>query len=164
MAHIALSRESVGVPEGPINFDDADGAPRRAVREAGYDLKALLKRGKPMPTFEVILGQRSGVFLVEFYWRKPGGGDWHVVAINCDQRRVFCNTLGVVPFHKRNTGYASPCRMSSGLRSRPAGRPPGSASAQRWPDPRRRCQKRERPAGRERRRSARRRDGAGAPR
>ena len=129
MAHIALSRESVGVPEGPINFDDADGAPRRAVREAGYDLKALLKRGKPMPTFEVILGQRSGVFLVEFYWRKPGGGDWHVVAINCDQRRVFCNTLGVVPFHKRNTGYASPCRMSSGLRSRPAGRPPGSEVA-----------------------------------
>ena len=50
-----------------------------------------------------MLGQESGVFLVEFRWNKSstGGsrdGSWHVVALNCDQRRVFCNTLGVVPF------------------------------------------------------------------
>ena len=95
-----LTREDVGVPEGPINFDNPVARPRQAVREAGYDLKAIVKRGKNQPAFDVILGQRVGVFLVEFYWRKAGARDWHVVAINCDQRRVFCNTIGVVPFHK----------------------------------------------------------------
>ena len=50
------------------------------------------------PTFQTILGQRSGVFIVEFCWRKPGAHNWHAVAVNCEQRRVFCNTLGVVPF------------------------------------------------------------------
>lgn len=95
---VVLTRVTVGVRDGPINFDDPNGAPRKAVREAGFDLKSFGKK-KP-PSFETVLGQRSGVFMVEFYWRKQDGRDWHVVAVNCDQRRVFCNTLGVVPFHK----------------------------------------------------------------
>ncbi len=97
---IVLTRESVGVLQGPINFDDPNGSVRHALRAAGYDLKAVARPKKPQPRFEDILGQRSGIFLVEFYWRKPDGSDWHVVAVNCDQRRVFCNTLGGVPFHK----------------------------------------------------------------
>ena len=46
-----------------------------------------------------ILGLVSGVFFVEFFWKnKSGESDFHVIAVNCDQRRVFCNTLGVIPF------------------------------------------------------------------
>ena len=50
------------------------------------------------PKFEEVLGQQTGVFLYEYRWNKASAGAWRVVAINCDQRRVFCNTLGVVPF------------------------------------------------------------------
>ena len=133
-----LTRESVGAPTGhacddlshhrcrwleasasltivrraarrPVNFDEHEGAPRKAVRAAGFDLKAVTadttkakkkKQRAAQPTFEQILGQRAGVFVVEFKWCKPGTGEFHAVAINCDQRRVFCNTLGVVPFHR----------------------------------------------------------------
>ena len=47
-----------------------------------------------------ILGFESGAFFVEFYWKRSdcACADWHVVAVNCDQRRIFCNTLGVIPF------------------------------------------------------------------
>ena len=45
-----------------------------------------------------ILGLDSGVFFVEFYWTKADARDYHAVAVNCGQRRIFCNTLGVVPF------------------------------------------------------------------
>ena len=84
----------------PVSFDNPNERPRGALRAAGFDLKALVRAKKRQPTFETILGQRSGIFLVEFYWRKPGARDWHAVAVNCDQRRVICNTLGVVPFHR----------------------------------------------------------------
>jgi len=102
LTQVVLTRDSVGVAAGPVDFGDSDGAPRKALRAAGFDLKATAirrKKKQQQPTFETILGQRSGVFLVEFRWKLPGAGDWHAVAVNCDQRRVTCNTLGVVPFH-----------------------------------------------------------------
>ena len=94
-----LSRAVLGVPTGPIDF--ASQPVMTEIQKRGLQLQKVntgsKKQPKP-PTFKTILGQKDGVFLVEFRWNKPGGGSWHVVAVNCDQRRVFCNTLGVVPF------------------------------------------------------------------
>ena len=63
-----------------------------------------------------VLGFDSGVFMVEFYWTNEGSGEsnWHVVAVNCDQRRLFCNTLGVIPFaagkkHESAVAHAEVC-------------------------------------------------------
>ena len=50
-----------------------------------------------------VLGFDSGVFFVEFFWKKPGARDFHVVAVNCDQRMVYCNTLGRIPFSATKT-------------------------------------------------------------
>ena len=49
-----------------------------------------------------ILGLVSGVFFVECFWRnKSDDSDFNTFAVNCDQRRVFCITLGVLPFAAR---------------------------------------------------------------
>lgn len=53
--------------------------------------------------FADVLGQRKGIYLVEFFWQKrmPNGEscrDHHVVAVNCFRRLVLCNSRGVVPF------------------------------------------------------------------
>ena len=46
-----------------------------------------------------VMKQDKGVYIAEFYWRgADGDSDFHVVAINCWLRCVFCNTLGAVPF------------------------------------------------------------------
>jgi hypothetical protein len=51
------------------------------------------------PKLQRVLKQRRGVYLVEFHWiNKAGERNHHVVAVNCDLRVVFCNTLGALPF------------------------------------------------------------------
>ena len=96
-----LSRENINVP-----FDaDADGIKyehmKDQIQSHGFDLNPVWKgkkKHKVWPTMSEVLGFESGVFLVEFFWSKPGHRGWHAVAVNCDQRRVMCNTLGGIPF------------------------------------------------------------------
>jgi hypothetical protein len=54
---------------------------------------------KSPPKLQRVLKQKRGVFLVEFHWTtSKGERAHHVVAVNCDLRLVFCNTLGALPF------------------------------------------------------------------
>ena len=73
-----------------------------AIKAAGFEMDRLTlgsKKKRTNPTMTQVLGLVSGVFFVEFFWKnKSGESDFHVVTVNCDQRRVFCNTLGVIPF------------------------------------------------------------------
>ena len=73
-----------------------------AIEAAGFAMRKVFsgsKKKRTNPTMTQILGLVSGVFFVEFFWKnKSGESDFHVIAVNCDQRRVFCNTLGVIPF------------------------------------------------------------------
>ena len=100
-----LNREDISVPFHPtkgISYDQM----RPAIEQLGYALdklsvkKASGKRNRHAPPFKQVLGFKSGVYICEFYWRiqETGKNDYHVVAVNCDQRHVFCNTLGVIPF------------------------------------------------------------------
>ena len=108
-----LTRDLVGVPNGPIKFlpESQDDVGKKTpvcmpwIAKAGYQLARVGTKKQP-PTFRRVLQQRRGVFLVEFYWRKSDGADWHVVAVNCCQRRVWCNALGVVPFSLKKRGDA----------------------------------------------------------
>ena len=66
-----------------------------------------------------ILGLVSGVFFVEFFWRnKSDDSDFHTVAVNCDQRRVFCITLGVLPFAagKKHKSAATHAQVAEDLK------------------------------------------------
>ena len=56
------------------------------------------------PSFQTVLGQQSGCWLIEFRWADAGGGNYHVVLVNCCLRVVLCNTLGAIPFN-----YAKGC-------------------------------------------------------
>ena len=63
----------------------------------------MLGKVRGVKQLHTLFNFTSGVFLVEFFWRfqlKSGAmaSDWHVIAVNCDRRLVFCNTLGVIPF------------------------------------------------------------------
>ena len=47
----------------------------------------------------------TGVFMFEFFWQTQTGGggpadekDWHVITVNCNDRWVFCNSYGYIPF------------------------------------------------------------------
>ena len=106
-----LTRENVGVPEGAVMYmherEEDAGRPvcKPLIERAGFQLARVggKKAKRRPPSFATVLAQRRGVFLVEFYWRTNDAGagreaDWHVVAVNCDQRRVWCNAAGVLPF------------------------------------------------------------------
>ena len=99
-----LSRELIGVPfsdEG-ISYDQM----RPVIESFGFALVQVYhgkRKQKRWPSMSEVLGYESGVFFVEYYWQlKPGelhdDRDFHVVSVNCDQRAVFCNTLGRIPF------------------------------------------------------------------
>merc|ERR1712185_461777 len=95
-----LSRENIGVPfsgEG-ISYEQM----RPVIESLDFALVQVYhgkRKQKRWPSMAEVLGYESGVFFVEFYWKKPGElSDFHVVAVNCDQRMVFCNTLGRIPF------------------------------------------------------------------
>ena len=115
-----LSRITIGVPFDPdkgISYEQM--AP--AIQAAGFGVVQVYsgskrKKNKIWPTMTEVLGFDSGVFMVEFYWTNEGSGEsnWHVVAVNCDQRRLFCNTLGVIPFaagkkHESAVAHAEVC-------------------------------------------------------
>ena len=101
-----LSRESIKVPvsESGISYEEM----RPEILAHGYALFEvsirISKKQKRFPIMAEILGFESGVFFVEFFWNKPNARDFHVIAVNCDQRCVYCNTLGCIPFaaNKRN--------------------------------------------------------------
>lgn len=69
---------------------------------AGYALSRLYwdKKTKHNPSMKAVLGFESGVYVIEFHWRHriTNKCNHHVVAVNCNQRRVFCNRLGVIVF------------------------------------------------------------------
>ena len=103
-----LTRKKISVPYHPnkgISYDEM----RPTIKQEGYALdklyvkKSSRKSKRNPPSFKQVLAFKSGVYLCEFYWksRETGQNDYHVVAVNCDQRHVFCNTLGVIPFAAR---------------------------------------------------------------
>ena len=121
-----LTRENINVPFHPskgITYEQM----RPSFEQAGYALdklyvkRAKCKRQRNPPSLKQLLGFKSGVFLCEFYWKIPNTGenDYHVVAVNCDQRHVFCNTLGVIPFaaRQRNESEKTHATVSSILRN-----------------------------------------------
>ena len=56
------------------------------------------------PRLDQVLKQKSGVWIVDFVWNNTeGNGVAHAVAVNCDLRLVFCNTLGALPFSLAET-------------------------------------------------------------
>jgi len=59
-------------------------------------------RHKRNPSMVMVMGQPQGRYLFEFGWNKPKARDYHVACIDCDNRVVLCNTLGVVPFRYNN--------------------------------------------------------------
>ena len=56
-----------------------------------------------------------------FYWKiqETDKDDYHVVAVNCDQRHLFCNTLGIIPFATKqvNESNKTHVRVSTILRN-----------------------------------------------
>ena len=103
-----LTRKKISVPYHPnkgISYDQM----RPTIKQEGYALdklyvkKSSRKSERNAPSFKQVLAFKSGVYLCKFYWksRDTGQNDYHVVAVNCDQRHVFCNTLGVIPFAAR---------------------------------------------------------------
>ena len=116
-----LTRTGLGVsPDDLLSFvqpkslrhgENAPTPPmKKAIESLRFGMLGLFTRVSKKiiypPTMVQVLGFDSGVFLVEFFWRRKetNAQDWHVVAVNCDMRRVFCNTLGVIPF---NNGLAN---------------------------------------------------------
>jgi len=94
-------------PEGASVGGDADepkavnlGHPRMvaAMKKRGHVLEGIGGKSHA-PKLQRVLKQRRGVYLVEFHWiNKAGERNYHVIAVNCDLRLVFCNTLGALPF------------------------------------------------------------------
>ena len=77
----------------------------KAMKERGHLLRPIGTKAQP-PTLQRVLKQTHGVFLVEFHWvNKEGEQNHHVVAVNCDLRLVFCNTLGALPFSLAKDGW-----------------------------------------------------------
>ena len=66
----------------------------------GYGLVKVTKskKNKNAPSFEDVLAQPAGVFLINYVWHRGGESDWHVICVDCDQRRVLCNSFGIVIF------------------------------------------------------------------
>ena len=62
-------------------------------------------RGKEgtTPTMQQLLLQPAGVYLAEFWYQKGSVEDYHIVAVNCSFRYLYCNTLGYIPFSCRNS-------------------------------------------------------------
>jgi hypothetical protein len=90
-----LSRDALGLPFGSINLSHPNVF--TALKTAGLVLEAIKVPGvKGQPSLEQVLKQKSGVYIVEFQWGDSSVA--HTIAVNCNLRLVFCNTLGAVPF------------------------------------------------------------------
>ena len=106
----------------PANYTAAAG-PNPGAKPKGPKRKARMRGGKhvggsrrsgarnragSVPTMMQLLRQPGGVYLVEFRWenRKTAEAstkeetlsDWHIVAVNCSHRYIYCNTMGYIPF------------------------------------------------------------------
>ena len=96
-----LDRQVINSPFDP-DTGISYGMMKPAIEAAGFAMVQVVsgpKKKRAIPVMTQVLGHVSGVFFVEFFWKnKSGESDFHVVTVNCDQRRVFCNTLGVIPF------------------------------------------------------------------
>ncbi len=84
-----------GISSVSYPFDEA----KSSVRGAGFFPVGI--RGADIKLTDT-LGQRRGVFLVEFFWHKLYAdgvsiGNYHVVAVICFRRLALRNTMGVVP-------------------------------------------------------------------
>ena len=107
----------------PVDYDSS--GVQRIWANADFTLRSVKTKNINLQT---LLSQKSGTFLLEFYWRKglqPKKclSDFHVItgashtalktqtilcctsnkwrllcAVNCDRRYIFCNTLGIIPF------------------------------------------------------------------
>ena len=105
VAYKMLTRERIQQPSGPVMLVDdraSSSQPtslcKRVYERDGFQLQRMGSKQSP-PSLRKVLQQKQGVFIVEFYWRRSKDScDWHVIAVNCHQRKVFCNTLGVLPF------------------------------------------------------------------
>ena len=116
-----LNRQTINSPFDP-DKGVSYGTMEPAIEAAGFAMRMVAsgtKKKRVVPKMIQILGLVSGVFFVEFFWmNKDGDRDFHVVAVNCDQRRVFCNTLGVIPFAtgKKNESAATHARVVADLK------------------------------------------------
>ena len=68
----------------------------------GRRRKAREKEGTTL-TMQQLLLQPAGVYLVEFWYQKGSVEDYHIVAVNCSFRYLYCNTLGYIPFSCSNS-------------------------------------------------------------
>lgn len=97
-----LCRPQIG--PGPLRFSK-NPLLLTLIFEAGYKLKRVKAQGVKDATLEYLLGQKCGVFLVEFFVQNRGSGSapsstaFHVVVVDCFRRLVLCNTLGILPFN-----------------------------------------------------------------
>ena len=88
----------------PVTYDHP------AVQSLLSDIRIVLRQVRHAHDLVFYMGQASGVFIVEFYWRinrdlqkkkctvESKSSNWHVIVVNCDWRLIFCNTLGIIPF------------------------------------------------------------------
>lgn len=88
-----LSRDALGLPFGGVNLGHPEVV--NALKTAGLYLRATRPSFEAQPSLEQVLKQKNGVYIVEFTW---GDSVAHTIAVNCNLRLVFCNTLGAVPF------------------------------------------------------------------
>jgi hypothetical protein len=96
------------------------------IAEAGYKLKSLKPRGVQQATLQYLLGQKLGIYLVEFFVQNRGKGGapsnsaFHVVVVDCFRRLVLCNTIGILPFnlHARAESEATHAEIRDRLRVR----------------------------------------------
>ena len=95
---ISLTDKDAGPLNGCISFSHP--IVMGTIMKAGFVLRPLRVQIKSLQT---LLRQTSGIFLVEIFWKnackaESSTQDFHVIAVNCDWRLVFCNTLGIIPF------------------------------------------------------------------
>ena len=76
--------------------------PRRRGKRLARRSKARARQGTTL-TMQQLLRQPAGVYLVEFWYQKGSVEDYHVIAVNCSFRYLYCNTLGYIPFSCRNS-------------------------------------------------------------
>lgn len=110
---------------GPVRFSKNQ-VLLKLIAEAGYRLKIVKPRGVRQLTLEYLIGQKLGIFLVEFYVQNRGEGGassnsaFHVVVVDCFRRLVLCNTVGVLPFnlHARAESAVTHAEIRKRLRVR----------------------------------------------
>lgn len=110
---------------GPVRFSKNQ-VVLKLIAEAGFRLKIVKPRGVRQLTLQYLMGQKLGIYLVEFYCQNRGEGGapsnsaFHMVVVDCFRRLVLCNTVGVLPFnlHARAESEATHEEIRERLRVR----------------------------------------------